>query len=33
VKKKRTRSIRRYNYNYNYGYNAPQRAFRSGWPW
>ncbi|HET9630459.1 MAG TPA: peptidoglycan-binding protein, partial [Novosphingobium sp.] len=33
VKKKRTRSIRRYDYNYNYGYNAPQRAFRSGWPW
>ena len=33
VKKKRTRSIRRYDYNYSYGYNAPQRAFRSGWPW
>jgi hypothetical protein len=33
VKRKRTRSIRRYDYNYNYGYNAPQRAFRSGWPW
>jgi hypothetical protein len=33
VKRKRTRSIRRYDYNYSYGYNAPQRAFRSGWPW
>ncbi|MFZ2018419.1 MAG: L,D-transpeptidase family protein [Methyloceanibacter sp.] len=33
VKRKRTRSIRRYDYNYSYGYNAPQRNFRSGWPW